>query len=197
MPKGIPLTEEEQAKRRREIFNAAVNIFLEKGFQETSMQEIAEVAGMGKSTLYDYFKTKDEILVFVFVEELNKLTFRAKKIASQNLPAERRLRQILEMHLSYLVENKDLFLRLSMEVQRISLGSQKRIQAGRYVYQDLLREIIEEGICEGTFRKVEPLLAARLLMNTLLPVIYASRPTGTPEEMLKEAMDIFLKGMQA
>ena len=197
MPKGIPLTEEEQAKRRREIFNAAVNVFLKKGFQETSMLEIAEVAGMGKSTLYDYFKTKDEILVFVFVEELNKLTFRAKKIASQNLPAERRLRQILEMHLSYLVENKDLFIRLSMEVQRLSLGSQKRIQAGRYVYQDLLRELIKEGIREGTFRKVEPLLAARLLMNTLLPVIYASRPTGTPQEMLKEAMDIFLKGMQA
>ena len=197
MPKGIPLTGEEQAKRRHEIFNAAVNIFLKKGFQETSMREIAEVAGMGKSTLYDYFRTKDEILVFVFVEELNKLTSRAQKIASQNMPAERRLRQILEMHLSYLVENKDLFLRLSMEVQRLSLGSQKRIQAGRYVYQDLLREIIEEGIREGTFRKVEPLLAARLLMNTLLPVIYTSRPTGTPQEMLKEAMDIFLKGMHA
>jgi AcrR family transcriptional regulator len=54
MPKGIPLTEEEQARRRKEIFHASVHLFLSKGFNETSMR-IAEAAGIGKSTLYDYF----------------------------------------------------------------------------------------------------------------------------------------------
>ena len=197
MPKGIPLTEEEQAKRRREIFNAAVNVFLKKGFQETSMREIAEVAGMGKSTLYDYFQTKDEILIFVFEEEIMKLRLQAQKIVSQNARAESRLRQVLEMHLNSLVENKDLVIFLSVEVQRLRLISQKRIQEGRYAYQDLLRDLIEEGIREGTFRKVDPLLAARLLINTLVPLVFASRPTRTPQEMLNETMDIFLNGMQA
>ena len=60
MPKGIPLTEEEVAKRRHEIFHQVLKILLKKGFQETSMREIAEAAGLGKSTLYDYFKTKDK-----------------------------------------------------------------------------------------------------------------------------------------
>jgi len=64
MPKGIPLTEAEQIRRRHEIFDASVKLFLKNGFQETSMREIAETAGIGKSTLYDYFKTKDEILVW-------------------------------------------------------------------------------------------------------------------------------------
>jgi AcrR family transcriptional regulator len=195
MPKGIPLTAEEQAKRRREIFDASVSIFLKKGFQETSMREIADVAGMGKSTLYDYFKTKDEIMVFVFEEELNELTSRAQKIALQNTRADKRLRQIMEMHLGFLVENKSLFLKLSIEAQRLKLESQKRIQNGRYVYQDLLRGLIEEGIREGTFRKVDPLLAARLLVHTMAPVVFASRPTGTPQEMMKETLDIFFKGI--
>ena len=66
MPKGIPLTEEEQANRRHEIFHKVVHVFAKKGFHETSMREIAASAGLGKSTLYDYFKTKDEILLYFF-----------------------------------------------------------------------------------------------------------------------------------
>lgn len=196
MPKGIPLTEEEQAKRRHEIFHQVVNIFLKKGFQETSMREIAEAAGLGKSTLYDYFKTKDEILIYFFEDQLNDLTAEAQRIALQNMDADQRLRQIMEMHLEFLVENKNLFLKLSIEAQRLKLESQKRIQNGRYAYQDLLRGLIEEGIREGAFRKVDPLLAARLLVHIMAPVVFASRPTGTPQEMLKETLDIFLKGLQ-
>ncbi len=197
MPKGIPLTEEEQAKRRREIFHAAVKVFLKKGFQETSMREIAEAAGIGKSTLYDYFKTKDEILVFVFEEELNDLTSHAQRIALQNISADERIKQVMEMHLEFLVENKNLFMRLTFEAQRLKLESQKRIQNGRYAYQDLLRGLIEEGIRESTFRKVDPLLVARLLVHTMAPVVFASRPTGTPQKMMKETLDIFFKGIEA
>lgn len=196
MPKGIPLTEEEQAKRRREILNAAIHVFLKKGFQEISMREIAETAKMGKSTVYDYFKTKNEIMVFVFEEELIDLTSRAQKIAMQKTGADKRLRQIMEMHLGFLMENRSLFMRLSIEAQRLRLESQKRIQNGRYVYQDLLKGLVEEGIRAGTFRRVDSLLTARLLVNTMMPVVFSSRPTGTPQEMLKEAMDIFLKGIQ-
>jgi AcrR family transcriptional regulator len=102
MPKGIPLTEEEQAKRRHEIFHQVVNVFLKKGFQETSMREIAEAAGLGKSTLYDYFKTKDEILVYYFEDQLSDLTEAAQKIAMQNKSADKRLREVVKMHLESL-----------------------------------------------------------------------------------------------
>ena len=64
MPKGIPLTRNELEQRRREIFDASVHLFLENGFYETSMREVAEAAGIGKSTLYDYFPNKDEIIVY-------------------------------------------------------------------------------------------------------------------------------------
>jgi len=197
MPKGIPLTKEEQEKRRHEIYHKVVKIFLKKGFQETSMHEIAEVAGLGKSTLYDYFKTKDEILIYFFEDQLNDLTEEAQKIVPQNLSADKRLRQIMEMHLAFLLENKSLFMKLSVESQRLRPESQTRIQNSRHTYQDLLRELVEEGVREGTFRKVDPLLTARLLLQTMAPVVFTSRPTGTPQEMLKETMDIFLKGILA
>jgi AcrR family transcriptional regulator len=196
MPKGIPLTPGEQAHRRKEIFNAAVNLFLDKGFQETSMREIGQAAGMGKSTLYDYFKTKDEILVFVLEEETEILTQGAREIAAMSLPPDVRLRQIMELHLSFMGANKHLFSRLSAEAQRLKPESLKGINVKRYAYQDLVRGVIEEGIRQGCFRPVDPLFTARLLINSLLSVLYTSRPTGDPKDMLNEAVSIFLDGIK-
>lgn len=195
MPKGIPLTKEEQARRRHEIFHQVVSIFLRNGFQETSMREIAQAAGLGKSTLYDYFKTKDEILVYFFEDHLNDMTEEAQKIALQNLPADRRLRQIMQKYIENLQANKNLFLKLSLESQRLKLESQKQVQEKRHAYQDLIRALIDEGIREGVFRKVNSLLAARLLISAMAPVIFGSRVTGTPHEMLTDTLDIFFRGI--
>jgi AcrR family transcriptional regulator len=196
MPKGIPLTAEEIAKRRHEIFHQVVNVFVKKGFHETSMREIAEAAGLGKSSLYDYFKTKDEILVYFFEDQLNDLTNEAQKVALQNLSADKRLHQIMEIYIESLQANKNLFLKLTQESQRLKPQSQKQVQEKRYAYQDLVRALIDEGIREGIFRKVNSLLAARLLISGMSSVIYGSRSTGTPQEMLRETLDIFFKGIE-
>jgi AcrR family transcriptional regulator len=190
MPKGTPLTEEEQEKRRHEIFHRVVNVFLKKGFQETSMREIAEAAGLGKSTLYDY------ILIYYFIDQLSDLTEAAQKIAMQNKSADRRLREVVKIHLEYLQANKNLFMKLSMEAQRLKLESQSRIQDKRHAYQDLVRALIDEGVREGAFRKVDPLLAARMI-TAMVPVVFTSRPTGASQEaLMKDAMDIFFKGIE-
>jgi len=197
MPKGIPLTKEEQEKRRHEIFHQVVPIVSKKGFYETSMREIADAAGLGKSTLYDYFKTKDEILIYFFEDQLRDMTQEAQRIALQNLSADKRLRQITEKYLESLQANKSLFLRLMQESQRLKLESQKQVQFKRHAYQDLIRALIDEGIREGVFRKVNSLLAARLLISSISSAVYGSRSTGTPQEMLQETLDIFFKGIEA
>ncbi len=196
MPKGIPRTDEEQNRRRHEIFGASLKVFVRKGFQETSMREIAEGAGIGKSTLYDYFRTKNEILIWAVEDELVDLTSAACEIAAQPIPAIERLRKIMKNHVQVLMDNKELYLKLSFEVQRLSLEAQKRIQIRRHTYQDLIRQLIDDGIREGSFRKVDSLLVARLLIVAITPTIFTSRPTGTPQEMLGRALDVILKGIQ-
>ena len=197
MPKGIPLTEEQQQRRRKEIFDASVHLFLEKGFHETSMREIAKAAGVGKSTLYDYFKSKDEILVSYFEDEIQKITTKAQNIAQQDLSVSEKLAQIMEFHLRYLVDNKLFYLKLTLEAQRLALGSQQQIQVARHAYQDMLRGLIEEGIESSEFREINPLFAARSIFTLLSTAVFTSRPTGTPEEMLQEALGIFFTGIQA
>jgi AcrR family transcriptional regulator len=197
MPKGIPLTKEELDRRRHEILAATVGLFLKKGFRETSMREIAEAAGMGKSSLYDYFKTKDEILLWAVEDELLDLIAAAQKIVDQPLPAVERLRLVMKTHLEFLVSSKEFYLKLSFEVQRLAIESQKRIQVKRHAYQDMIRRLIDEGIQEGTIRPIDSLLATRLLITALTPTVFTSRPTGTPQEMLDMAFDIIMIGIQA
>lgn len=197
MPKGIPLTDEIQIRRRHEIFGASVRLFLKNGFQETSMREIAEATGIGKSTLYDYFQTKDEILVWGVEDEIMDLTVEVQKIVVLPLPAADRLQKAMKTHLEFLAASKELYLKTSFEVQRLDIESQKRIQVRRRAYQDLIRQLIDEGIEEGSFRKVDSLLVARLLLLAITPTLFTSRPTGTPQQMLNTALDIILKGIQA
>ncbi len=195
MPKGIPLTEEDLSQRRHRVFDASVSLFLSNGFRETTMQEIAAAAQMGKSTLYDYFETKDEILISYVEDAVEDLMERARQIVSQEIPVIEKLRQVLHAHLEYLMANKEFYVRLTYEVQRLALDSQQRIQVKRHAYQDLICELIEAATHEGAFRPVNSLLATRTILALLTPVAYTSRPTGTPEQMLNEALDIFLYGV--
>lgn len=195
MPKGIPLTPQEQDRRRHEIFEAAVGLFLRNGFVETSMQAIAAAAGMGKSTLYDYFRSKDEILVSYVEDAIFDLTENARQIAAQPLPAARRLNEVARAHLDYLVANKEFFIRLNQEVQRLAIDSLGQVQVQRHAYQDLLCGLVEQAIREGSFRPVNPLLAARALLALLNPAVYTTRPSGSPQQMADEVLEIFYRGV--
>jgi AcrR family transcriptional regulator len=197
MPKGTPLTSEELDRRRHEIFNSAVKLFAEKGFTETSMREIAEAAGVGKSTLYDYFPSKDEILIAYVIDEVGHTTAAAKEILALDLSAGEKFRRILRKQLDHVLSNKFVYLRLTFETQRLSRESQQRIQVHRYAYQDMLCRLVEEGIRNGEFRPVNPLLAVRGMFNMLTTAVFTSRPTGSPEEMLQDTVDIYFKGLEA
>jgi AcrR family transcriptional regulator len=196
MPKGIPLTEEDIDRRRHEIFHSCVALILKQGFAGSSMQEIADAAGVGKSTLYDYFPTKDYVLLFVFEEELDRFQALAEGIASQAIPLEDKLIKILEAHLYYLLNNKNFFVEISMQMMQLGQAAQQRIMKKRYTYQDLLRGILDQGIQLGLFRPVNTRLATRAMSEAMEVLVYTTRPTGTPQEMLVDVLDIFMHGIK-
>ena len=197
MPKGIPLTAEEQSRRRHEIFAAAATLFIQKGFVETSMREIAGAAGMGKSSLYDYFRTKNDILYWYLQDGFDDLIEMAREIGKQPLSATERLRRILHLQMDLVMENKEFYLKFFVELQRLGGDSQRRIATKRHAYQDILREIVEQGVDMGEFRPVDTHLATLMLQMALMPPAFTSRPSGTPDEMLEGALDLFLRGVQA
>jgi hypothetical protein len=125
------------------------------------------------------------------------MTAQAQAIIAQDLSATEKFRRIWRNQMEYMLANKLVYLKISFEAQRLNQESQQRIQASRHAYQDMLCELVEEGIRSSEFRPVNPLLAIRGMFSVLTPTVFTSRPTGSPEQMLEEAMDIILKGLQA
>jgi len=195
LAKGIMLTPEQQIERRCEIKNVALQLFKEKGFQKTSMREISEVVGMGKSSLYDFFDSKDEIIVFAYEEAMRTIIEKTKEIVASEPSLEQCLRNIMRNNLVYTKENNHFIGWLNTEASYLNEAYQKRFNEIRYSYQDIVQSVIEKGTAEGLFRKTNPALAARLLINAMLSIAYTSRPSGTLEEMLEEAVNIFLYGI--
>jgi TetR/AcrR family transcriptional regulator, cholesterol catabolism regulator len=83
-----------------------------------------------------------------------------------------------------------------MEAQRLKPESQVKIQEKRHAYQDLIRTLIDEGISEGSFRKVDSLLAARILLSSLAPVVFTNRPSKVSKDLVNETIEIFFKGIE-
>jgi AcrR family transcriptional regulator len=142
--------------RKEVIFEAAVRCFNENGYYETSMDMIADEAGMTKRGLYYHFKSKDQLFIELFHYMNRKYYERIPEFSSQKQLPEDRLRLYVEIAGAVLRENTD-FLKFSQEFMTIGV----RKPEIRSVMSDYYREqvqrvksIIEEGIKAGQFRKV-------------------------------------------
>lgn len=195
MAKGLTLTKEQILQRQNEIASIALSFFNKKGFQKTSMREIAEAAGMGKSSLYDFFTAKDEIVVFIVEEKMKNLLQDTRNIITLNLSPTSCLKKLMEMNLTYTKENNRLLLWVKSEERFLVAAYQKRLKKLHYDYQDMFQSVIERGISDGFFRNTDSSLATRLLINSMLSIVYTTRPSNSPEDMLNMTLDIFLHGI--
>jgi len=195
MPKGFTLTSEQQTERRLDIVKVALNLFQVKGIEKTSMREIADLAGLGKSSLYDFFQSKDEIVVYAIEVQVNNAIITVQDIINANLPLEQSLREIMKINLAYSKENNILFMWLATKAYFLNEDYQERIKKVRHTYQNIVQTVIEQGIKEGLFRVTNAELASRLLINSMLSITYTSHSTHSMEEMLNEAVNIFLHGI--
>jgi len=196
MPKGIPLTNDFLFDKRQEIAHAAAGLFFQQGFNETSVNQIAKKVGIGKSTIYDYFSSKDEIILFLLDEPLAEIRILAKEIVGEGGSPADRMSRILEMHLDILLRDKAFIFKLSFEFQRLPIDVQVIHETKRQDYQEILRGLVQEGIDDGCFRRVDPDLTVKILLSVLSSVILTSRPTGAPVEMLNEGLDLIFRGLE-
>ncbi len=195
MPKGVMLTPEQQTARREEIIAVALRLIEENGFPKTSMREIAVSANMGKSSLYDFFKTKDEIVVYAVEKEIEKTIQKVQRIIAEESSPEQCLRKIMLNHLGVPKQYRTVLMWLNTESDYLEEEYQKRLKTARYAYQDIIKSVIENGVTAGIFRKTDVDLMARLLINSVIAIVYTSRPSASPEKMLEETMNIFLHGI--
>ena len=145
--------------RCSEILDAARKVFAEKGFSGTTMEEIAERAGIAKGTLYLYFKSKRDIYMAALMQGLRTLNedIRHKVEAAEGI--REKLRAFIETRVQYFEQHRDFFVIYHSEIGnlRVPAASGESEKNEMYLSQaQMLGEVLKAAAERGEIRGVRP-----------------------------------------
>lgn len=182
---------------RDQIMAAAVQIFSQKGFHATSMQDIATAVNLQKGSLYHHISSKQEILVEVLDHALDLLIERMQQVMDAPLPPDERLRRAIEVYLTTLLEHRDLAAVLLLEHRSLDPQYHARHIPRRDRYELLWRFLIQQGLDAGVFCCADPSLAAKALLGVMNWTITWYRESGAfrPHDLAVQYSNLFLSGL--
>jgi len=156
------------------ILDAAVKIFSEKGFHNAKVEEIASTAGIGKGTVYEYFRSKKELFQEIFLSFMEKNMQLIENEISNNLQPKEALIRIMEIQFNFVVKNKDIAKLMMNEHQAIDNDFKLKILELNKQKVDLVSNYVEKGIKQGVFRQVNSLLVAMILEGVIHALLSSS-----------------------
>jgi len=189
----------EKERRRQQIIVAAKRIFSAKGFNKSTMEDIAEEAEISPGTIYIYFKNKDELYASLSIRILQHLNIRLEHVKNQNnLNDEQRIASLKDalydiydfdplilinlFHLQSSESLKNLSPELLSEIKRLSQSSLK-----------IMSDIFSEGISTGVFIKTNPNALADIFWALFSGVILweeSKKIIDNKKDFLKPTLDI-------
>ncbi|GAB6935069.1 hypothetical protein JCM14720_09900 [Calditerricola yamamurae] len=153
--------------KRDAILTSAYNTFAEFGYANTKIETIAERAGVGKGTVYLYFKNKNDLFRQMIQELIDwHLSILREQITGPHSALDR-LRTLLRVHLTMLAGRTYPFHLHGRDIGHVDDELHLWLREQKQRFLEDLRQLIEEGIAEGAFRTVCPRLAALWLFATL------------------------------
>lgn len=164
---------------REDILEAAAQVFRQKGFHGASMANIAEAVNLKKASLYHHVSSKQEILYALLDRALEILLERISPIATQSIPADERLRQMIREYLQILAENTDLSAVLLFEHRSLEGKQHARHVPNRDKFESLWRTVLADGVLTKRFACEDTSLAARAILGIMNWTITWYRPNGT------------------
>jgi AcrR family transcriptional regulator len=136
-------------KRRAELLSAAAVVFREKGFRDTSINDIAERGGTDRATLYYYFATKQEIFDEVVSSVISDSMAYAESVRESNHPPDVKLRLVMTNLMHSCEENYPYAYVYLQENYSTVAGSMAAEYGQRY--SAAVKAIIQEGMDDGCF----------------------------------------------
>jgi TetR/AcrR family fatty acid metabolism transcriptional regulator len=150
-----------ESEKRKRIITSAVKIFGEKGFQNATIAEIARDAGIGDATIYEYFKSKEDMLLKIPVEITKELIPQINEHMMGIKGAFNKLRKYIWWYINFLEKNPGYgsIVLLELKTSKAYISTEA-YQSARNFYQILL-DIIKEGQEEGLIKKEINIYLAR------------------------------------
>ena len=196
---------EDQLSER--LLNAATEVFLEKGFAASSVDEIAERARASKVTFYHHFGNKEKLFEAI-VMRLNATMFQGFSDALEaDLPMEQALRRFMKQmaEMLYTDQAVKLVRVLHAEAARFPVLAEIFDKAGPQRAHALLAEYFKVQIRKGHMLRVDPLTAADHLIHMSLGeafrrVLLGLASTPSPKDVdhrINAALKVFMKAFAA
>jgi len=164
--------EREKLNRKQSILQAARELFIQNGYHDTKLEDIAQRAEFGKGTIYNYFRNKEELFYGIIDQSMNEILQLAQSsIQATAGGAREKLTAYAKVFIEYAHENSDLFHLVMREIRSLTSDeSQVKIQQiMKYVRNvwEIIAQPIDKEIQEGKLKSHDAIKLAALFDSML------------------------------
>jgi AcrR family transcriptional regulator len=200
--KKSPLSNPTESGRLGEIYRIAAQIICEKGYDATSMNDIAEAVGITKAGLYHHIPGKKDLLFRIMNFGMDELDEEVILPARAISDSEQRLRAIITNHVRLITSrstpqgNNPVTIVVD-EVAGLTTAHRRKIDRRKRAYVDLVRETLKQLKSEGKLSGVDITTAAFSLLGMILWLSRWYNPDGrlTPDQIAEQITLIALGGL--
>lgn len=186
-------------KTRDIIIEAAAQTFDRYGFRKTTMDDIALAAGKGKSSLYYYFKNKEEVFEAVVDAEAEHLKMEINKALSDTLSADEKLRTYIRMRMQRFALRGNLFTALNDNFLATFSFISKIRDKYRIYELETITEILKEGIQTGCFKPMRVEFIANALLTAMIgfemPLLSDPNAGKEFDQKINDVLDMIFYGI--
>jgi AcrR family transcriptional regulator len=186
----LKLKQKRSQERRQKIVAAATRLFGRRGIAQTSLTEVARLAGVPLPSLYDYFKDKRALVAAV--PEENYLALYRQLGDAPSGDARRQLREIYSRNLEYISANPDWGRVFFLEIWPSAAIGEARIRRAVDRYALRYVELIRGAIASGAYdRNLDPYLAMSMLMGGLCHLTAVWLLYRRPYDLVERGQELF------
>ncbi|KAF5062167.1 Bacterial regulatory protein, tetR family [anaerobic digester metagenome] len=179
-------------RKKRQVLTTLVDVtmklFIEKGFAETTIAEIASAADIGTGTFYNYFHSKEDVLRYVLTKNLDETKDSLEELNRSSMSPPEKISQILLTIGKIFKENQQLFNLCNRHLSLMGPPHGTK-------FKDILVAIIQEGRINGDFRNDVPIEMITELFMGLIKSALTSHAKISFEENLNYKLKLFMNGL--
>ncbi len=169
---------------RETIREAAIKVIRENGWQGTTMSKIAKAAGVSKGTLYNYFEGKLDMLVFVGEPPAKDLMAQLQEVRRSSFSPAEKLEELFRAMIDHLDKNRKITA-CFVDAHMNDPEARKYLHAHMHcspwhLFLEIIRETIENGIEDGSFYPLHPMVTACLFQHSFFLLSKLLAEQGEP-----------------
>jgi AcrR family transcriptional regulator len=185
--------------RELELQRVAIQLFRERGFHATSMQDLADALGMHRGSLYHYIAAKDDLLWTIVSGALERLDAHVRPELDGPGRGVDRVRRAITAHLRFAAGQRDELSLTHIELRSLHPERRRELVERRDAYERAWRDALAAGVADGSFRPIDVRLAGFMILSTCNWFTQWYRPDGplSVEELAETLADLLLDGLRA